>query len=109
MSITRARDLRRNETDAERKLWNAIRDHQLDGIKFRRQVPIGRYIADFASFRPRVVIELDGGQHAEQLRYDEACTRALAAQGYRLLRFWNNDVNDNLAGVLAAISDALHE
>lgn len=68
MSVPRARQLRRNETAAERRLWQALRDRKLGGMKFRRQVPIGRYIVDFVSFERRLVVELDGGQHARQVQ-----------------------------------------
>ena len=86
-----ARALRRNATEAERIMWRLLRDRRLAGAKFRRQVPIGPFIADFASIAHRLVVELDGGQHAE----NEADARRdgfLAANGWRVMRFWNNDV-----------------
>src|SRR5262245_51464417 len=92
----RARELRNNATDAERALWRALRGKQLEGFRFRRQVPIAGYIADFLCPQARVIIEVDGGQHAEQQSYDEARTAKFAAQGYRVLRYWNADVLSRL-------------
>lgn len=103
----RARELRRNQTDAEHRLWQALRARGFAGAKFRRQLPIGRYIVDFVCPSRRLIVELDGGQHAAQVSRDEARSRTLAAHGYRVIRFWNNDVNENLPGVLAAIESAL--
>jgi very-short-patch-repair endonuclease len=103
-----AKRLRRPMTDAERKLWLAIRAHRLNGLAFKRQAPIGPYIVDFVSHRAKLVIEVDGGQHAfdENRRRDEARTDRLANRGYRVLRFWNTDVLLNLDGVLTAVYDA---
>ncbi len=106
-SIDRARELRRNETEAERRLWRAIRDRQLSGAKFRRQVPLASYVADLACFESRLIIEIDGGQHADHRAYDEQRSRTLIAQGYRVLRFWNNEIMENLDGVLETIQTAL--
>lgn len=101
---TTARSLRARMTDAERKLWFALKDRRLQGLKFRRQVPIGPYIADFLCFDLRLVVEVDGGQHAESLRdADRDCW--FADNGFRTLRFWNNDVLSNLEGVLTVISE----
>ncbi len=94
-------------TDAERKLWQALRDKQLNGHRFRRQHPIGRYIADFACIEQKLVIELDGGQHQEQMAYDEQRAAFIEAQGWRILRFWNNDVLNNLEGVMERIAENL--
>ena len=102
----RARDLRRDSTDVEKKLWRALRE-QLPDVKWRRQMPVGPYFVDIACFAARLVIELDGGQHGEVGEYDAARTRFITGQGYRVLRFWNNDVSDNLGGVLEAIALAL--
>jgi very-short-patch-repair endonuclease len=88
----RARDLRNNATDAERALWRALRGKQLQGFRFRRQVPIGGFIADFVYPQVKLIIELDGGQHAERSEYDAARTSRLESPGYRVLRYWNNDV-----------------
>ncbi len=102
-----ARDMRKEPTDAENKLWHALKGKQLEGHKFRRQQPIGSYIVDFYSSEARLVIELDGGQHGEQQAYDEKRTTFLEAQGYRVLRFWNNEVLANVEGVLEVIAGAL--
>ena len=91
----RARALRQNMTDAERSIWRILRSAQVDGHRFRRQVPFGKYIADFVCHSTRLIIEIDGGQH-ERLSPDEAKrTRFLEDQGYRILRFWNNEVLSN--------------
>jgi very-short-patch-repair endonuclease len=100
-----ARTLRRNATDAERAMWRLLRDRRLAGIKFRRQVPIGPFIADFASIAHRLVVEIDGGQHAESPS-DARRDAFLAAEGWRVLRFWNNDVTQNRDGVLESIAQA---
>lgn len=99
-----ARALRNAATDAERKLWQRLRNRQLNGVKFRRQYPIAGYIADFASPSIRLVIELDGGQHLEQQQYDSDRMRRMGANGYRVLRFWNDDVLLRTEQVLAEIS-----
>ena len=105
----RARELRRRATAAERHLWQRLRARQLDGAKFRRQVPIGPYIVDFACLSSRIVIELDGGQHAEleHSRRDKRRDRFLEARGFRVLRFWDNDVFTDMDGILSVIRDAL--
>jgi very-short-patch-repair endonuclease len=107
MSRDFARELRKNMTDTERRLWRSLRYRQLDGAKFRRQAPIGRYIVDFVCFERRLVIELDGGHHAEQIARDEERTRWLNSQGFRVLRFWDNQVFEDLDAVLQVIWDAL--
>jgi very-short-patch-repair endonuclease len=101
------RDLRRRTTDAERHLWQHLRNRQLAGFKFRRQRPIGRHVADFVCVERHLIVELDGGQHDWQAGADERRTAALAESGYRLVRFWNNDVLSNTEGVLQRILDAL--
>lgn len=103
----RSRELRNNATLAERKLWQHLRNCQLSGARFNRQVPIGPFICDFAARTAKVIIELDGGQHAERSAEDEARTRFLVGRGYRVLRFWNNDVLENVEGVLSVIEEAL--
>jgi very-short-patch-repair endonuclease len=103
-----ARELRRDQTDAERKLWARLRDRQI-GVKFRRQHPIGPYIVEFCPPERQLVIELDGGHHAEQREYDARRTEFLAANGYRLLRFWNVGVFVNLDGILERIGSALRD
>ena len=104
----RSRQLRVNQTDAETKLWNRIRNRQINGCKFVRQEPIGRYICDFVCRKKLVVIEVDGGQHSGSVG-DEARDRYLRGQGYRVMRFWNNDVLSNIEGVLAVIDEGLRE
>lgn len=88
----RARKLRNSATDAERRLWQHLRLRQLGGFKFRRQVPLHGYVVDFLCVELKLVIELDGGQHADQTAYDEFRTGVLHAEGYRVLRYWNDDV-----------------
>ncbi|HEX8668444.1 MAG TPA: endonuclease domain-containing protein [Allosphingosinicella sp.] len=105
--IDRARRLRREMTPQERLLWAQLRDRRLDGAKFRKQMWLGGYIADFACPEARLVVEADGSQHADNLEYDEGRERELARLGWRTLRFWNNDITENLEGVLTAISAAL--
>ena len=101
-----ARRLRREATEVEKILWRVLRD-RLAPWKFRRQHPIGNRIADFACPVRKLAIELDGGQHGERMAEDEQRTAELARHGYRVLRFWNNDVLDNLDGVLEKITCAL--
>jgi very-short-patch-repair endonuclease len=96
--ISRARTLRDQSTEVERKLWSVLRNRQLGGLKFRRQVPIDRYFADFACVEARLVIELDGGQHADRSAEDAVRTRAIEACGWKVVRFWNNEVKENLEG-----------
>lgn len=97
-----ARKLRADSTDAERILWRALRE-RLPDYKFRRQHPIGNRIADFACPEKKLVIELDGSQHADETSADEKRTAELAAHGYRVIRFWNNEVMRNLTDVLESI------
>jgi len=104
---TQARALRKSQTDAEAILWSRLRNRQVAGRKFRRQVPLLGYIADFASLDSKLIIELDGGQHAEQVEADERRTRELEAVGFIVLRFWNADVFSNLDGVLETIHATL--
>jgi very-short-patch-repair endonuclease len=101
-----ARVLRGNATEAERIMWRLLRDRRFGGVKFRRQVPIGPFIADFASIEHRLVVELDGGQHADS-QTDVRRDRFLEAHGWRVVRFWNNEVMTNREGVLEVIHDAL--
>ncbi|TCV80028.1 MULTISPECIES: endonuclease domain-containing protein [Methylomonas] len=98
-----ARALRKNQTDAEKLLWYRLRNRQLAGCKFRRQQVIGPYIADFLCLEPKLIIELDGGQHATQQDQDEQRTRFLESLGYRVLRFWNHDVIRDIESVLETI------
>lgn len=103
----RARGLRIRMTDAERKLWFALRDRRFAGIKFRRQVPIGRFIVDFVCFERRLVIEVDGTQHADSIA-DQRRDRWFVANGFRVMRFWNNEVFLNLEGVMTLLAEALY-
>ncbi len=98
-----ARTLRKNSTDAEKILWYNIRAKQLEGLKFRRQEPIGRYVVDFVCFERNLIIELDGGQHAIDREKDIERDCWLKNEGFRVLRFWNNDVLNNLEGVIFKI------
>jgi len=101
-----ARKLRRASTKAERKLWQALRNRQIEGCKFRRQQPIDSYIVDFVCFDNKLVIELDGGQHAANRVEDQVRDRFFNLNGFKVLRFWNNEVFENLEGVLAVIRRA---
>jgi very-short-patch-repair endonuclease len=104
--VPRARALRRDATEAEKKLWQHLRQPPFKEHHFRRQATIGPYFADFASHQLRIVIELDGGQHADS-KSDEVRTKYLEANGYRVLRFWNNEVGENISGVLSMIDAAI--
>ena len=103
----RARVLRHTSTDAELMLWNFLRDRHLQGAKFRRQFPIAGFIADFVCIETRLIVEVDGGQHADHVAQDSNRTSILHAHGFRVLRFWNNDVLTNTDSVLMEISAAL--
>jgi very-short-patch-repair endonuclease len=107
--ILRARSLRRNATDPEQLLWSALRNRRFEGIRFRRQVVIGRYVADFCSANPKLVIELDGVQHEQHADYDEIRTHYLEDEGYFVMRFWNGEVVTNLRGVLDAIGEEIRK
>ena len=104
--LSRARELRHNMTDAEHALWRILRNRQFEGVKFRRQVSMGPYIGDFVCYDARLVIEADGGQHNE-LKADTLRDAWFAAKGFRVLRFWNNEILKNSEGVAAAIAMAL--
>ena len=101
-----ARKLRRNLTDTEALLWRHLRNGQMRGLKFRRQFPIGPYIVDFACWDARLVVEVDGGQHADNPS-DKVRQKDIEESGFRVLRFWNNEVLDNLDGVLSVIANEL--
>ena len=107
-AILRARTLRRDMTPQERKLWRVLKEN-FPNAHFRKQVPMGLYTADFAWHTAKLVIEVDGGQHGTDAgrSHDTARTRYIEAQGYRVIRFWNTDIDHNLEGVLAIIADAL--
>jgi very-short-patch-repair endonuclease len=99
----RARAFRAASTDAEHRLWSRLRGRQLDGAKFRRQFPIDRYFADFACVEAKLIVELDGSQHAARTDYDAERTRVLEACGWHVMRIWNNEVLENMEGVGLAI------
>jgi very-short-patch-repair endonuclease len=105
--VATARKLRRSSTDVERKLWHRIRDKQVEDFRFRRQRPIGKFIVDFICLDAMLIVELDGGQHAEVVAYDERRTAFLESLGYRVLRFWNSDVIENMEGVLERLREEL--
>ncbi|MDA1324213.1 MAG: endonuclease domain-containing protein [Proteobacteria bacterium] len=102
-----ARRLRKTPTDAEIRLWSRLRYQQLDGRRFRRQHPMGRYVVDFVCLAEKLIIEVDGGQHAIPSANEDARTLFLEKEGFRIVRFWNNDVLANTDGVLEAIREAL--
>ncbi|HEY1382405.1 MAG TPA: DUF559 domain-containing protein [Dongiaceae bacterium] len=104
MADERARTLRKSMTPAERKIWRYLRLRQLDGHRFRRQVRIGPYIADFVCLQSLIVIEVDGGQHADAHTYDAQRDDYMRGQGFRVLRFWNNEVLSNMEGVWDTIA-----
>ena len=100
--------LRKDSTPAERKLWSRIRNDQL-GVTFRRQHAVGNYVPDFCSPKAKLIIEMDGSQHLEQEEYDEERTKYLGSQGYKVIRFWNHDVMNNIEGVILTIVHALED
>jgi very-short-patch-repair endonuclease len=102
-----AKQLHRDMTPAEVKLWSRLRAHRLEGVHFRNQHAIGNYVVDFCAPRKKLVIELDGSQHLEQVEYDAERTRYLESKGYRVIRFWNNDVMKNIEHVIRAIIEAM--
>jgi very-short-patch-repair endonuclease len=101
----RARNLRKNSTDAENRMWYFLRDRRLNGYKFIREQVIGNYIADFVCRQKKIIIEVDGSQHAEAVQYDKRRTKFLEEKGYKVFRIWNNEVFENIDGVLEAILD----
>ena len=104
MTLGHAKKLRTNMTDAERRLWYRLRAHRFGGHKFKRQVPIGPYVVDFACMGRRLVVEVDGGQHADSAN-DSRRDAFLRRNGFEVLRFWNNDVLLNMDGVLTVIAE----
>jgi very-short-patch-repair endonuclease len=105
----RARSLRKSMTDTERRLWAKLRNRRFAGFKFRRQVPLGPFIADFVCFDRRMILELDGGQHTQQQEYDAARTRWLEEHGFRVVRFWNHELWQDRDAVEELIWQRLHE
>jgi very-short-patch-repair endonuclease len=107
--LTHARQLRREQTDAESRLWFRLRDRQILDAKFRRQVPIGSYIADFCCLELGLVIELDGGQHDEQEAADVVRTEQLERQGFRVIRFWNHELLEETESVVEQIAEVIED
>jgi very-short-patch-repair endonuclease len=105
----RAGKLRRTPTEAEAILWARLRAHRMAGVQFRRQHAIGNYIVDFCAPRRKLVIEVDGSQHLEQVEYDRRRTEYLETRGYRVVRFWNREVMKNIDGVLSRIWNELDQ
>jgi very-short-patch-repair endonuclease len=105
----RARRLRRDQTDAEKKLWSRLRAKRLDQFRFRRQFAIGNFIADFACPEARLVIELDGGHHLDQEEKDDWRTKIIVQHGFRVIRFWDSDVLTGIDDVVEKIVQALRE
>lgn len=105
-STATARRLRRNETEAEKKLWQGLRVRQFLGLKFRRQSPVAGFVADFLCEERRVIVEADGGQHVEN-QADLERTARLRAAGYEVIRYWNNDIMANLEGVLEDLRERM--
>lgn len=105
--ITLARDLRKRSTEAERRLWCRLTRRQMEGFKFRRQQPIGQYIVDFVNFERKLIIELDGSQHIIDKDEDIKRDNWFKQQDYEVLRFWNNEVFENLEGILETIRSKL--
>ena len=101
--LNSAKTLRSKQTEAEQRLWYHLRAHRFEGLKFKRQKPIGRYIVDFICVERRLIIEIDGGQHSEQVKYDHDRDTWLRSQGYTVLRFWNHEVMQQLESVLEQI------
>jgi very-short-patch-repair endonuclease len=108
-STASAREMRKNFTDAELKLWKRLRNRLTYSEKFRRQQPIGKYIVDFVCLEKKLIVEVDGGQHGEQIAYDNERTAWLESEGYRVLRFWNIEVLEDVEIVLDVIVRALDE
>lgn len=109
--IAFARKLRKEQTDAERLLWGWLRNQRLEGVRFRRQHPIGEFVADFVALDRRLIIELDGGHHNEDTRAEADGWRQewLENEGYRVIRFWDNEVITNMEGVFKRIQESLNE
>ena len=103
----RAGELRKELTPAERKLWSVLRGNKLNGVSFRRQHAIGNYIVDFVSIKKKLIIELDGSQHLEQTEYDEERTRYLESQGYKVIRFWNDQIEKEMDGVIKMLEEII--
>jgi very-short-patch-repair endonuclease len=107
MDKGKVRELRKNLTEAERLLWKNLRLRQIEGYKFRRQQPIGEYIVDFVRFEKRLIVKVDGGQHAEEIAYDSKRDEWLKSQGFSILRFWNHQVSKEIEAVKERILEEL--
>ena len=107
----KARNLRNNSTPQEQKLWELLRKRSFNGLKFSRQYPIGKYIVDFVCRRKKLVIEIDGGQHNEtnNIVYDEERTKFIESKGYKVIRFWNNEIDNNIEGVYLKLQEFCNE
>ncbi len=105
----KCRYLRVNQIDVETLIWEQLRNRRFEGLKFRRQHPIERYIVDFVCLECKLIIELDGGQHSEKIKYDDYRTSCLQGKGYRVIRFWNHDVMNNLEVVLREIYEEVQK
>ena len=109
--ILLAKNLRKNATIQERRLWNLLKNRQFLNLKFKRQQPIGNYIVDFVCPEAKLVIEIDGGQHnfPENVKFDEVRTRYLNELGYKVIRFWNNEIYENIDGVLSKLLEEIKQ
>ena len=107
INLEKSRELRKNMTPQERKLWSIIRNRQFFGYRFRRQFPIGNYIVDFINREKNIIIEIDGGQHnqLQDIEYDKHRTAYLNSLGYQVVRFWNNDIDNNIIGVYERLKE----
>ena len=105
-----ARNLRKNSTIQERRLWNLLKNRQFHNLKFKRQQPIGNYIVDFICKEAKIIIEIDGGQHnePENIEYDKTRTEYLNTLGYKVIRFWNNEIYENIEGVVLRLKEEIN-
>jgi very-short-patch-repair endonuclease len=103
-AVKLAQKLRRKQTDVEWLLWQYLRNRQCGGYKFRRQVPIGSYVVDFACIEAKLIIDLDGGQHADSVTQDTDRTKYLESLGYEVIRFWNHEVIENISGIYDSLT-----
>ena len=105
-----ARNLRKNSTIQERRLWNLLKNRQFHNLKFKRQQPIGDYIVDFICKEAKIIIEIDGGQHnePENIEYDKTRTEYLNTLGYKVIRFWNNEIYENIEGVVLRLKEDIN-
>ena len=105
-----ARNLRKNSTIQERRLWNLLKNRQFHNLKFKRQQPIGDYIVDFICKEAKIIIEIDGGQHnePENIEYDKTRTEYLNTLGYKVIRFWNNEIYENIEGVVLRLREEIN-